>query len=207
MDNAQFPKTGGTWTNRVQMIVNGKSNWVTIPIVRNYHGVRLTKDMKINNSTLWREKCLKTLQMNYARAPFFAQVYTFLEPLVKNPTDSLSEYNIVAIRALAKSVGLGASRIVIGSALSAGGTATDLLIAMTKAVRGTAYLYGGGAAGYQEDEKFSIAGIELIQQNFKHPVYSQRNTIEFIPGLSIVDTLMNLGFDGTGALITTQERG
>jgi hypothetical protein len=62
-------------------------------------------------------------------------------------------------------------------------------------------LCGGGAEGYQENEKFSRAGVELIYQNFKHPVYPQINSHEFIPGLSIVDALMNCGFEGTQHLI------
>ncbi len=60
---------------------------------------------------------------------------------------------------------------------------------------------GGGASKYQEDEKFQSNGITLLYQNFTHPVYPQFNTVEFIAGLSILDTLMNCGIDGTKKLL------
>lgn len=201
MDNVQFPKKGGGWSNRVQLAINGQAAWVTMPVVRSFHGTRLIKDMQINNSTPWREKLLKTVQMSYARAPFFEQVFPLFENLVNNPTDGLMDYNEAAIRAIAAAVGLDTSRLVIGSTLGAAGAATDLLISMTRAVGGTAYLCGGGADGYQENDKFAQAGLELIYQNFQHPIYPQVNISEFISGLSIVDALMNCGIDGTRRLL------
>lgn len=201
MDNVQFPKTGGGWGNRVQLIVNRQAAWITMPIVRSYHNTRLVKDMQINNSTLWREKLLKTLQMNYAHSSFFAQAFPFFENLVNNPTDKLADYNESAIRAIATALNLGTSRLVTGSSLETTGGATDLLISMTHAVDGTAYLCGGGADIYQENDKFAQAGIELIYQQFQHPIYPQASTPEFVQGLSIIDVLMNCGIERTHRLL------
>ncbi len=201
MDNAQFPKTGGAWSNRVQLLVNGQAAWVTMPIVRSYHGTRRICEMKINNSTPWREKLLKTIQMNYARAPFFKPTYPWLAELIDRPADSLAEYNIAAIRALMERLNLNTAKLVLGSTLNVAGNLTELLIAMVRAVGGTAYLCGGGAGGYQDDELFGAHGMELIYQNFNHPVYPQANTNQFVPGLSIVDSLLNCGPDKTRGLI------
>jgi hypothetical protein len=206
MDNVQFPKKGGGWSNRVQLAINGQAAWVTMPVIRSFHGTRLIRDMQINNSTLWREKLLKTVQISYARAPFFQQVFPLFKNLVNNPTDRLMDYNEAAIRAVAAALGLDTSRLVIGSTLGATGEATDLLISMTRAVGGTAYLCGGGAEGYQEDDKFAQAGLELIYQDFQHPIYPQINTSEFVPGLSIIDALMNCGIDGTRRLLQQGNR-
>jgi hypothetical protein len=201
MDNAQFPKKGGTWSNRVQLVVNGRAAWATMPIVRSYHGRRRINEMRINNATPWRDKLLKTIQASYSRAPFFSEVFPFLAELVNNPTDTLTEYNLSAIISLAIALQLDPAKIILGSTLNVEGDATDLLIAMTRAVGGTAYLCGGGAAGYQEDERFAAAGIRLIYQDFQHPIYPQINTHEFIPGLSIIDVLMNCGLEKTRAML------
>ena len=200
MDNAQFSKTGGTWTNRVQMIVNGEPAWMTVPIDRAYHGVRTVSEMKIGADTVWRTKMLRTIEHSYRRAPHFAELYPRLESWIGNPTSDLAEYNLSAIREICESLGLR-TPIVLGSSLEVDGRATDLLIRMVGAVGGTAYLAGGGAAGYQEDDKFREAGIELIYQEFQHPTYSQLNTTSFQPGQSIVDALMSCGFAGTANLL------
>jgi len=202
MDNVQFPKTSrGTWSNRVRLIVNGKATWLTMPIVRNYHGHRCYHEMLIDNRQPWRERILTTIKTSYGRAPYFKTVFPFLRELINNFTESLVDYNITAIQALILQLGLDQSKLILGSQLNISGSSTDLLIAMVKAVDGTAYLCGGGASGYQEDEKFYLAGLTLIYQNFQHPNYPQFNTQEFNPGLSIIDTLMNCGFTKTKELI------
>ncbi len=124
-----------------------------------------------------------------------------LEELIRNPSSDLTDFNLAAIRALCAAMGLQTA-IVLGSSLNAEGRATELLVSMVRAVGGTAYLAGGGAAGYQEDSSFHQAGVKLIHQEFQHPTYPQFNTSMFKPGLSIVDALMNCGFEGTRELLT-----
>lgn len=197
MDNVQFPKKGGTWSNRVKLMVGGRADWVTMPVERAYHGTRLIRDIKINNSVPWRNLIIKTIEVNYKRAPFFDEVFSLLVDLINNPTDNLAEYNLNGIIFILKSLQIDHQKIILGSALNVEGRATDLLIAMVKAVEGNAYLSGGGTAGYQEEEKFPAAGVNLIYQNFQHPVYQQINLKQFIPGLSIIDILMNCGVEAT----------
>jgi hypothetical protein len=201
MDNAQFSKTGGTWTNRVQMMVNRKQAWITVPVVRAYHGLRTVREMEINDSQPWRAKLLRTIEMSYGRAPHFSEIAPVVRELIEQPTNDLAEYNLTAIRTLCARLQL-TTPVVIGSSLAAEGRATDLLVSMVTAVGGTAYLAGGGASGYQEDEHFQQHGVELVYQDFLHPLYPQSNSDSFIPGLSIVDALMNCGFEGVNGLLT-----
>jgi hypothetical protein len=57
LDDAQYPKTGGTWSNRVQLLINEKPAWVTVPVVRSYHGVRQIREMRIDEQRPWRPSC------------------------------------------------------------------------------------------------------------------------------------------------------
>lgn len=201
MDSAQFPKTGGAWCNRVRLLINGRPAWVTMPVVRSYHGVLRIADMRIDESGGWRGRFLKSIEFNYRRAPRFAAIFPLLERLAQFETTNLAAFNVSAITTLTTELGLDAARLRLGTELRTDGKATDVLISMVRAVGGTAYLAGGGAGGYQEDEKFRAAGIELVMQQFRHPTYPQFNTTEFVPGLSVIDALMNVGFAGTAALL------
>jgi hypothetical protein len=203
MDNTQFSKTGGTWTNRVRMIVNGEPAWITVPIARAYHGVRSIGEMRINDHLPWRYKVLRTIEDNYRRAPHFDEVYPVVSELVEQPTTELATYNLSAIQTLCRALQLTAPTVV-GSTLNVEGRSTDLLIAMVRAAGGNAYLAGGGASGYQDDSMFQGAGIQVIYQDYQHPTYPQCNTVEFKPGLSIVDALMNCGFEGVRRLLGTE---
>lgn len=201
LDNVQFSKKGGTWANRVKLLVAGKPAWVTMPVNRNYSGVRTYAEMMIDNGAPWRDKLRQTLRMNYRAAAHFPEVFPPLEELISNSTTRLTDYNLSAILYLARALGIDVSKIVLASALKAEGSGTDLLVSITKGIGGTVYLCGGGASGYQEDEKFAAAGVNLIYQDFQHPMYEQANTAEFVPGLSVIDALMNCGFERTAALI------
>lgn len=201
LDNVQFPKTGGTWMNRVRLLMNGEPDWLSMPVARSYHGTRRIHEMKINNSIPWRKKLLKTIDLAYRHAPFHNEVLPLLGKLMENPTDSLREFNLTALLAVGDAIGLDPGKVILGSTLDVKGEATDLLITMVQAVGGTAYLCGGGAGGYQEDEKFDVAGIQLIYQSYEHPTYSQVGSERFVAGLSVIDVTMNCGFKAVRQLV------
>ncbi len=200
LDSVQFPKKGGTWINRVRILVNGKATWLTVPVDRSYHGTRTIREMRVNDADgRWRETALKTLRSAYGRAPFFAAVQAELEPLLADPTDDLGAYNERAIRRLCELLGVD-TPLIRASELDGRGAATDLLVSLVRAAGGDAYLAGGGAEGYQEDEKFAAAGIALLEQEFAPPTYDQGGG-EHVAGLSVVDALMHIGVEGTRALL------
>ncbi len=201
LDHVQFPRTGGgTWTNRVQVLVSGKPAWLTVPIVRTHHGLRTIAEMEISSGTPWRGRLLETIRRNYARAPFFRDAFPILEGIIGHATESLADYNVYGICELVRALGLPHGEMRRSSELGAAGHGTDLLISITKAVGGSAYLCGGGASGYQEDEKFAEAGVGLVYQSFQHPTYPQGNPT-FVPGLSITDAIMNCGLESVRSLI------
>src|SRR5207247_5319678 len=93
--------------------------------------------------------------------------------------------------------GLARQRMLRASAIPSVGaaelTGTDRLVALVRAVGGDAYLTGHGADGYQEDGKFAAAGIAVEYQRYAAPPYRQLRSGTFVPGLSAIDALMNLG--------------
>ena len=200
LDSVQFPKKGGTWTNRVRILVNGQPAWLTVPIDRAYHGTRTIREMRVaDEDGRWREIALKTLRSAYGRAPFFEAVHAELEPLLRDSTDRLADYNERAIRRLCELLGLD-TPLARSSELAAQGHGTDLLVALVRSAGGDVYLAGGGAEGYQEDEKFAAAGIELRYQGFVGPSYPQGDH-GHVGGLSTVDALMHVGFEGARRLL------
>lgn len=195
LDHVQFPKTGGTYCNRVKLLVGDGEQWVTAPVIRNYQGFRAINGMEFQFATPWREKMLKTISNNYRKAPFFQETLQIIEPLITNPENNLSAYNIHAILTIADRFNISREKFFWSSQLPHEGSATELLISLTRAAGGDTYMCGGGARGYQEDALFAAAGIKLTYQDFRHPVYPQVGTKKFVAGLSIVDALMNIGVD------------
>ena len=200
-DDVQFHKTGGAWSNRVKLLVSGEAKWVTAAIARNYHGVRKINEMEFRADIPWREKMLKTIDANYRKSLYFDDMIAFLEPLIMNPENNIAEYNCHAIATFVDRLGLGQEKLIRSSFIDHTGVSTALLIDLTRRVDGSAYMCGGGADGYQQDELFRAAGINLIYQGFVHPEYPQQKADIFFAGLSIIDVLFQIGIDATSKLL------
>ncbi len=201
LDHVQHPKTNGTWTNRVKLLVAGEARWVTAPISRKYHGVIPVNKLEFQDGQPWREKMVKTIRSNYSRAPFFEEIFAFTEPLILSEEKRVAAYNMNAIEAIAEKLGIPANKTIRSSEMKAEGNSNELLIAITKELGGNTYMCGDGADGYQDDSLFEEAGLTLEYQQFKHPVYMQFSGNTFIKGLSIIDALMFCGFTGTKKLL------
>ncbi len=189
LDDVAYGKSGsgmGSWTNRVQIDIQGRPAWFGCP-VRRCPGRQAIRDVEIDDSRPWRHRLLRTLDLNYKQAPGFAAAMELLQSLLGHPERRLASFNEHAVRKITVSLGLEC-RFVHQSQLAVTGRGTQLLIGITKAVGADAYLCGGGAAGYQEDRLFAPNGIELVYQNFEMRPY--RDPDRFLPGLSVIDYLM-----------------
>ena len=201
LDNVQFPKKGGFWTNRVKILMNGQPNWMTVPVDRSFHGTKLINEMLINNKTDWRDKMIKSIRQNYIKTPYFKEIMPVVESLINESTENIVEYNIKAIRTLAERVSLSMDHFILASTLDTEGSSNDLLISITGKVGGDIYMCGGGAGGYQDETVFKECGVVLSHQSFSHPIYPQRGREDFVAGLSIIDAAMNLGWSGVRQLL------
>ncbi|MBL8588194.1 MAG: WbqC family protein [Methylobacteriaceae bacterium] len=193
LDAVDYPRAGsggmGSWANRVRIAIQGEARWITCPIRRMPLGAPILA-AEIDDAQPWRRKLLATLHANYARAPNFRAAMSILAPLIEAPIANLATFNSTAIMTLARHLGVSA-RFVRQSELPHAGKATDLLISLVKAAGGSAYLAGGGAAGYQQDDAFAAAGVELVDQGFTPEPYGPSRS--YLPGLSIIDYLMHDG--------------
>ncbi|MDP1571624.1 MAG: WbqC family protein [Vicinamibacterales bacterium] len=201
LDHVQFPKSRpGSWTNRVQLAVNGAPHWVTVPVSRAFEGVRRIDEIRIDDSTPWRRKLLQLLRSSYGRAGHFPEVFPVVESCVMDGAPLLADYNLGAITAIAARIGVPTAHCVRSSTLGVEGAKTDLLVSLVRRVGGTAYLAGGGAGGYQDDGCFQAAGIDVQYQDYTPAPYPQRGRDTFLPGLSVLDALFHCGFAATGRL-------
>ena len=67
--------------------------------------------------------------------------------------------------------------------------------------KATEYLSGEGGRAYQQDMKFHNKGIKVQYEYFEHPIYPQLWG-DFVPGLSILDLMLNHGDDSRDILMS-----
>lgn len=193
LDQVDYPRAGsggmGSWCNRVRIAIRGEAHWITCPLQRIPLGSPIAA-VSIDDRQPWRKKLLRTLEANYRKTPRYSVVMDLLAPLISTQETNLAAFNIAAIKTIATHLGL-TSRFLRQSELHYSGQATELLVSLVREAGGSAYLAGGGAAGYQQDHIFGEHGIRLVPQGFSPLPYGHRET--FIAGLSIIDYLMHDG--------------
>ncbi len=186
LNEVQFQKKGGTYTSRVQLNFQNGPQYFTCPVNRG------SGTHKISQITFaderWKKKFLQTLQLNYAKYPNFKETMDLLQEILNLETQYLSELNIFSIKKICSYLKIE-TEFKAQSELESLGSSTELLCHLVKEVNCNAYLYGGGAQKYQENDLFINQGIELVEQNFTPTPYGDPH--KFQPGLSIIDYLMS----------------
>ena len=196
------PRDSAFWCRRVQMMVAGKPSWISVPLVKEEGKLAVPiNQMEINiREEKLLQKTVDTIRLNYARAPFFKQTFELVEKYFNSSEKNLLKRNFSFMVETLNKLHIN-PQIVFSSALDCRDKATHLLVELITKRNGAEYICGTGASGYQEDELFQKANIRLTYNSFQHPTYTQFNSTVFQKGLSIVDALMNVGFEGTEKLI------
>lgn len=193
LDDVQYVK--GEVTNRVKLLISGEVRWVTCPVLTSGSGFSNISEKRLDSSRGWREKNRTAIQRSYGRHPYFEEVSCVLGPLLSDTEPSLVQYNFSLIAAISRGLGLGDAKFRLSSELGVDSYSSKRLIDLTKIVGGAVYLAGGGAQAYQDDQLFENARIAVEYQNFKARPYPQKGMDSFVPGLSIIDCLFNIGWD------------
>jgi hypothetical protein len=187
LDDVQMTKRD--WRTRNKIKTPNGTQWLTVPVKGGRH--QLIYEVSISNSD-WQERHLKSLQCNYARAPFFDDYRDLLAWLYGQPHQNLSEFNRRATRMICDILGVD-TEFVNSMDLAPSGTRDDRLIDICQKLGGTAYLSGPSARDYIVDQKFEQAGIELSYKDYSgYPEYSQPWP-PFDHYVTILDLLFNCG--------------
>ncbi|AXI24945.1 hypothetical protein CFE53_01755 [Methanofervidicoccus sp. A16] len=188
-DDVQF--VGSSWQQRNRIkISNGNWIWLTVPVMKKF-GQKIN-EVKINNNKNWAKKHWKSIFYAYTRAPYFKDYSDVFEKFYKRRWEYIVDLNVTIIKEICKLLGLDSTKFIFSSQLNVEGKKTDRLINILNKIGADEYISGPGAKAYIEPEKFKKAGIKLYWFEFNHPVYPQLYG-EFIPYLSIIDLLFNMG--------------
>ena len=193
LNDVQFVSgSSRAWTNRDKIKTQNGEKWLTVNIHKAPRGTNIN-EILLNDSINWKNNNLNLLKQNYRDSNYFYEIFPYIENLYANSFKKLSDFNMASIRML---LGLFDIKIDIeySSNLNTTKTKSERLVEIVTQVDATHYLSGIGAKNYHVDRPFDDANIEVLWQDFNHPVYLQLHG-EFIPYLSSIDLLFNCGIE------------
>ena len=188
MDNTQYDKK---FTNRNKIIVPNNWTWITIPINKS-DKFSLNKDVRINNDIEWKTSHWKKLTRSYNNSAFFKTFSSQLKNIYDKNWENLFDFNYELLKWTFEILGLKIE-IIKESELNINGASSERLVNICKNIGAETYVSGVGGLNYITEELFVKNSISLEYQNFIHPIYKQNLSNNFIPNLSVIDILSNVG--------------
>jgi alcohol dehydrogenase YqhD (iron-dependent ADH family) len=153
-------------------------------------------DTQLQTLINWSDKLLKKIDNTYKKAPYFTDTFPVIEKIILYKTDNLADFLANQLIELSKLMNLSTeivltSRIYGNQQLSG----QERVIDICRQEQTDIYLNAIGGQTLYDSKTFSEAGIKLQFIEMKPVTYSQKST-EFVPYLSIIDVLMNIGVKG-----------
>lgn len=197
------PRSSGYW-NRVKLLIQGRPHWDTVPIKKPCKnrpiGLRLDEfRIDIENHRIIKKK-LESFRQSYGKAPHFDEAFELYRGYFESGEPILLKRNIEFIEQTLKILRINAKRLY-SSELNIVSRSSQMLIDILKSVGACHYVHGDGASGYQDNSLFSENNISIEPNNFVHPEYPQITSKSFVPGLSVLDAIANIGSEGVRSIL------
>jgi hypothetical protein len=192
-DDVNYIKGG--WVNRNRILINGKPAFITAPLHQSSPFKRIC-DIELHPSLPWRDKLVKMVDTTYRRAPHFEEAFPIVEKLIRCESNNLSDYLTHQLQSLSATVGI-TTEFVVTSRCYANGqlSGQDRLLDICAREGAHGYINLRGGQSLYNNETFRNAGITLRFIGMRGLSYPQR-TAGFVPSLSIIDALMEIGSVG-----------
>ena len=195
-DVVQLTKRSWQVRNRIKS-VKGEL-FLTLPIKKTkVRDDLLIIDSEISYEHKWLNKHLITIENLYRKSDYFDEIYSFISKHYKKKYNSLSKFNSDFIINVSDKIGIRTNFVHSSTLKNIKGVKDERLTLICKSLKTKLYLASQGSSSYIELKnpggEFSKNSIDLYYHFYNHPHYKQLNG-EFIPYLSILDLLFNVGF-------------
>lgn len=198
LDTVQYLKRD--WNNRNKIKTPQGDLWLTVPVRSAGQFEQKLTDVLIDNTQDWRKKHWRAFEMSYGKAPFWDRYASFLGDLYQREWTHLNDLNETIFRYLLEALHLN-PRIHLARDLHLQGEKSDLMLDMCRQLGADVFVFGALGRDYADVESFQRAGIQVVFQDYRHPVYRQLWG-SFASHLTVFDLLFNCGDDSHDILLS-----
>jgi len=187
-DDVNYIKKG--WINRNRILISGEPKMFTMPLVNASQNRRINEILLSPQISLWKTKFLKTIELNYKRAPHFDETYALVSEIIDYKSESLSEFITNSIVNVAKHLDINSEFVISSSSYNNSQLkGQDRIIDICKKECASVYINAFGGRELYTRDVFLNNNVELRFMENKSLGYEQFSN-EFVSNLSIIDVLM-----------------
>lgn len=188
-DNVSY--SSHSMINRCRIKSASGAVWLTVPVLGRGRSGQLICDTEIDPHANWARKHWKSLALNYRYSPYFEYYAEGIQEILFTSHKKLAGLNTALILHLTDLLKLNC-RIDLGSRLAVEWGTAEKIVALLQHINYQTYLTNPESGKYLNSKVFERAGLALNIDNTSLPAYHQQFG-KFIPDLSILDLLFNLG--------------
>jgi len=199
LDTVQFHKN--EWQNRNRIKTQQGEQWITVPVTYRFPQTIAQVGIAQGN---WAKKQIASIEQAYAKSPYLHEYWQPIKRILQQKHEKLVDLNVSLIRALGDMLGCTAPLYMASDLPVNISDPTERLIKITQYLQGDVYLSGAEGRHYLAQQAFTDANIKLLFQQCSPPNYPQMHG-EFIPYLSVLDVLLNIGEDAKALIANMGE--
>jgi len=198
LDHVQFEKN--SFINRNRITTKNGPAWLTIPVLTSGRFQALPiNQVIIDNQPDWKRKHWESIRQAYRKSPHFSLHEAFLTEFYATEWNLLLKYCMHLNEYLLDVLSIK-TPLILSSELGINSKKTDLVLDICKKLGATTYYSGALGKNYLDEEAFQAEGIEVVYQDYHHPVYRQMH-IPFVSHLSTLDLICNHGPESLGIIL------
>lgn len=196
MDEVQLEDRSYMLRNRF-LREDGMPTYLSIAAAKKGYREKKYNEIEISQEACWQKTNINAIKSYYRKALAFQEVMPIIELFLSQKYATVCQWTCASIELVRNFLDIQ-TPLVYQSSLDYDRSMkrSDLIYVLCKAIGADTYFSGRGASvEYLDREKFAENGVQIVFQDFTHPIYPQINTKEFIPGISILDMLFNCGIE------------
>ena len=188
------------FNNRNKILTKNGPIWLTVPVSSKGRLNKSYLDIRICDAS-WSKSHLRSIYLSYKKSSYFDEFFPKLEEVLSAEYEYLHELNFAQLLFLLEELGIN-TKVVKASDFSFCGEKSDLVLDMCRQLGCDTYIFGEQGLNYAKSDDFVDCGIKPVFQKYIHPVYSQFGNSEFVPFLSVIDLIFNLGSESLGVVLS-----
>ncbi len=177
--------------NRARIKTAGGAQWLTVPVLSKGRLGQRIAAVAIDNHRDWRTRHWRSLVVNYCAAPYWERYECGLQEVYARQWTHLLALNQTLINVLAKELGVSTPAGFTSGVPTRPGR-TEKVVDLLRALGCDTYLVQRRERDLVDGEVLAGEGFRLQVLDLEQPLYHQLFG-PFIPGLSVLDLLMNEG--------------
>jgi hypothetical protein len=201
VDDTQFVKRGPFgWIHRNKILTLKDPIWLTVPVKTHNAYHQLISQTQIADDPSWIRKHIRSIEFAYKKAPHFEKYIEEIKAIYQCKTSHLLDLSQAFIEWCLEILSIKIP-MMLSSTLDIKGKGNDYVLELSQKSKATHYISGKHGADYLEPTTFEQNNIGLVFQDFECKPYPQIHSKEFVPYMSILDALFNIGTEGTKELL------